>query len=201
MRHLPACLALGLLSLSPALAFDGSTQAVLDGLKRGKLVPIDAVGSLMMKSERWCYGEQEGACDWSDTYLDLTADGAVFEIGNAWNEQYEIFFTDEGVFEDNRYFCEIDRDWVPTLHAIHRSDGSPVGGRELWALKQEIAAGQARPRVIDCFDYVLAGIDDDGQTVTLLQRQFTDGVTDPANDVEVTLHFDPSSAAALTYSF
>lgn len=199
MYRLLACFAFGALTLTPALAFDGETQAVLDRMKLGKLVPITEIATLMRRSERWCYAEDGGACAWSDIYLDVTGKGATFEIGNAWDADTDVVFTDHGTFRDGRYICETGYDWVPTIRAISRKDGTALTGRALWALKAVIAEG--RSESVDCFDYVLKGSDADAQTITLLQRQHTDGVTDPDRDVTVTLHFDAESAAALSWYY
>ncbi|WP_449393699.1 hypothetical protein [Devosia riboflavina] len=199
MRRLVACLVIGLIGISPALAFDAGTQSVLDRMKIGKLVPITEIATLMRSSARWCYAEEEGSCSWSDIYLDVTDEGATYEIGNAWDANYDVIFTDHGKFEEGRYICETGYDWVPTLRAINRADGSDLGGRTLWELKTQI--GEGRSEGIDCFDYILKGSDTEAETITLLQRQFTDGVTDTLNDVTVTLHFNADTAAALTWYY
>lgn len=199
MRRLLACLAFGLLGLSPALAFDAGTQDVLDRMKVGKLVPIAEIATLMRNSERWCYAEREDGCSWSDIYLEVTEEGATFEIGNAWDADRDVIFTDHGKFEEGRYVCETGYDWVPTLRAINRADGTAINGRPLWSLKAEV--GEGRGQTIDCFDYILKGSDVEAETITLLQRQFTDGVTDPIYDVTVTLHFNADTAAALTWYY
>lgn len=199
MRRLLACLVVALFGLSPALAFDAGTQDVLDRMKVGKLVPITEIATLMRNSERWCYAEDEGSCSWSDIYLDVTETGATYEIGNAWDADRDVIFTDHGTFEEGRYICETGYDWVPTLRAVNRADGSAINGRPLWDLKTEI--GEGRSEGVDCFDYVLKGSDAEAETITLLQRQFTDGVTDTSNDVTVTLHFNAATAAALTWYY
>ncbi len=186
-----ACLAIAM----PAMAMDDASQAVVERLKPGKLVHIEDVGTLMMGSERWCYHESEGACAWSDIYLEVTADGARYEIGNAWDENTDIISIDEGELRDGRYVCETGFDWVPTVRAFSREDGTALSGRELDALRQEIAANVSERS--DCYDYVYRGRDEDADTVMLLQRQYSGGVHDPANDAEVTLHFDKASADAL----
>lgn len=199
MRRFLACLVVGLVGILPAWAFDAGTEGVLDRMKVGKLVPITEIATLMRSSERWCYAEDEGSCSWSDIYLEVTDAGATYEIGNAWDADHDVIFTDQGKFEEGRYICETGYDWVPTLRAINRADGSPVNGRPLWSLKTEI--GEGRSEGIDCFDYILKGSDPAAETITLLQRQFTDGATDPLNDVTVTLHFNADTAAALTWSY
>lgn len=198
MRLALTCLFTCFLGLSPAFAFDAATSEVLARMKTGKLVPVDAVATLMKQSERWCYNQDGNACAWSDIYLDVTKTGATFEIANAWDSEIIVFFTDSAVFEDGRYVCETSLDWLPTLRATNRSDGSPLGGRDLWALRSQMN-GNNGPK--DCFDYVLKGSDEAAETITLLQRKWTDGVTDEANDATVTLHFDPATAAALTWYF
>ena len=199
MRRLLACLVVGLMGIAPAWAFDAGTEDVLNRMKVGKLVPITEIATLMRSSERWCYIEQDGSCSWSDIYLEVTDEGVTYEIGNAWDADHDVIFTDHGVFEEGRYICETGYDWVPTVRAINRADGSLVNGRPLWDLKAEIAEG--RGQGIDCFDYILKGSDAEAETVTLLQRQFTDGVTDPMNDVTVTLHFNADTAASLTWYY
>jgi hypothetical protein len=200
MRRLFACLAIGIVGLTPALAFDGETQSVLDRTKVGKLVPSTEIAKLMRNSERWCYAEDDGACSWSDIYLEVTDEGATYEIGNAWDADQDVIFTDNGKFADGRYICETGNDWLPSIRAINRANGVALGGRELWALKTQIGDGRSSER-IDCFDYVLKGSDAEAETITLLQRQFIDGATDTMNDVTVTLHFNAESAAALTWYY
>ncbi|KRA96623.1 hypothetical protein ASD83_16135 [Devosia sp. Root685] len=199
MRRLFACLVIGLIGISPALAFDTGTQGVLDRMKIGKPVPITDIATLMRSSARWCYAEDEGSCSWSDIYLEVTDTGATYEIGNAWDADYDVIFTDHGTFEEGRYICETGYDWVPTLRAVKRADGTALNGRPLWDLKTQIGSG--RSEGIDCFDYVLKGSDSAAETITLLQRQFTQGVTDPINDVTVTLHFNAKTAAALSWYY
>ena len=50
----------------------------------------------------------------------------------------------------------------------------------------------------DCFDYLYRASESDRQVVTLLQRQYVDGVHEAANDVEVTVHMVAEDAAGLT---
>lgn len=196
MKTLIAVLAIVLAGTVPALAFDDATQDVTARYKSGKPMAITDVAVLMQASERWCYLEDAASCAWSDIYLEVTGEGVQYEIANAWDEAVNITFTDQGVFEDNRYICETKRDWLPTLGATSRSDGAVIGGRQLWALKAELA--EIRSTVIDCFDYLYLGADPAAQTITLLQRQYTDETYDPGQDTEVTLHFDAKGAQALT---
>lgn len=198
MKTMLAATALTLALGSSAFAFDTATQAIVDRHKASKPVSISDIATLMASSERWCYIEEAGTCAWSDIYLEVNDSGAAFEIGNAWSETVDVVFTDGGTFEDGRSICETGIDWVPTLRARHRADGSMLLGRELQTLKAEVAATQANS-VVDCFDYLYLSSDADAQTVTLLQRQSTAGAYDPAKDTEVTLHFDPTRAAALTW--
>ena len=198
MKSLLAATALILAFGSSAYAFDGDIQAIIDKQKASKLVSVTNLAQLMSGSERWCYAEDAGTCAWSDIYLDVTDGGATFEIGNAWSDTVDIVFTDQGEFKDNRYICELGLDWVPTVRGINRTDGSLISGRALYALKTEISTTRA-DNVIDCFDYLYLSSDAERQTVTLLQRQYTDDVHNPANDTEVTLHFNADNAEALSW--
>ena len=181
----------------PAAAQDAGSQAVIDRMKAGKLIPISAVAVLMMGSERWCYRLQEGNCAWSDIYLSTSAKGATYEISNPWSEDVDISFIDEGVFKDDRYICETGLNWVPTVRAYGRESGTAIEGRELAALKEEIYGVVTVEDDDDCFDYLFQHQDKAAETVTLLQRQYVDGQTDPANDALVTLYFNKEAADAL----
>lgn len=198
MRFALTCFVTALAGLTPALAFETSVREGLDRMKIGKVLPIGEVATLMRESERWCYNQEGEGCAWSDIYLDVTDTGATFEIGNAWDDEVNVYFTDQGTFEDNRFICESTVDWLPTLRATRRDDGMPIGGRELWAIRSQMS-GNTGPT--DCFDYVLKSSDEVAETITLLQRKWTDGVTDEAQDAIVTIHFDPTTAAALTWYF
>ena len=112
----------------------------------------------------------------------------TYEIGNAWDAEIDVVFTDRGVFKDNRYICETGVDWVPTLRAKRRSDGSSIDGRQLWELKSGIVAN--RDGVLDCFDYLYLSSNPDQQTVTLLQRQYAEGEHVADADVQVSLHMN-----------
>jgi len=197
MKSLLAVITLSLVSVSGAVAFDAPTQAVIAGQKIGKPVAIEAVATLMNASERWCYLEEAGSCVWSDVYLAVGASGASFEISNAWDENIDIAFIDHGTFEAGKSICETDLDWLPSVRASRRADGTALSGRALRDLKVEIAEVVGEP-ARDCFDYVYRGADASRQTVTLLQRQSRDGVYEPDKDTLVTLHFDPAVAQALT---
>ena len=198
MKILLAAMALTLATGTAAMAFDADTQSIIDAHKRGKLVGIEDVAHLMGESAKWCYDRQGETCIWTDIYLDVSDSGAIFEIGNAWDEDTDIAFTDEGTFRDNK-ICQSGLDWGPSVRAMRRADGTDIGGRALHDIKLQIASNQAQSPgdMDDCFDYLYVSADADSEQVTLLQRQYMDGVTDSANDVEVTLSFNPEDAAKL----
>ncbi|QQR36331.1 hypothetical protein JI749_01445 [Devosia oryziradicis] len=197
MKMLLAALAITLTTGS-ALAFDAETQSVIDRHKANKPVSMTDVATLMQSSEQWCYNNQDHSCAWTDIYLEVTNLGATFEIGNAWDADTDIAFTDKGIFRDDRYICETGADWVPTVRATRRSDGSVITGRQLWEIKQAVYATRADDTQ-DCFDYLYLRSNADQQTITLLQRQYTDDVHVEGNDVEVSLHFNAEDAAGLTW--
>ncbi|ODT76818.1 MAG: hypothetical protein ABS76_30055 [Pelagibacterium sp. SCN 64-44] len=187
-----------LMALSgPAAGYDADSQAVIDRFKPGKLVPIADVGVLMMGAERWCYNQQGSECAWSDIYLWVEGDRVGYELSNPWSEGVDISFVDEAEFRDGRYICETGFDWLPSVRAFVRGDGMAIEGRDLAALKAEIATMADIGGAGDCFDYLYRGHDAEAQTVTLLQRQFVGGVHEPVNDAEVTLHFDKAKADGL----
>jgi hypothetical protein len=189
--------ALVVASALPGHAFDADTQAVMDRLKAGKLVQASDVAVLMRGAERWCYNEQDGNCAWSDIYLSVEGTEIRYEISNPWNEMIDISSVDHAVFEENRYVCEVGFDWIPSVRAYDRSNGTAIEGRALDALRQEIR-GYATPEDNDtCYDYLYRGADADGQVVMLLQRQYVDGVTDASDDAPVTLYFDKDAAENL----
>ena len=198
MKTLLAALALTLATGSAALAFDTDTQAIIDRHKSVKLVAIKDVAHLMRESAQWCYDNQDGSCAWSEIYLDVRDSGATFELSNAWDAELDYAMTDEALFEGDKA-CQTGLNWLPSLRAIRRSDGGPVGGRILHDFR--LAMAEARPDLEaydDCFDYLYLSSAADQQVVTLLQRQYVDGVHDAANDVEVTVYFDAEDAAGLT---
>ena len=197
MRRIALSVALILAGTLSGQAFEAQSQAVLDRLKSGKLVHIDDVATLMMGSERWCYHERDGECSWSDIYLNIEGDQATYEISNPWSETIDISFVDRGEFRDNRYICEVGFDWVPSVRAYSREDGNAIEGRALEDLRREIRDYVTPQSNSDCFDYLYQGADADAEIVTLLQRQYTDGVTDPANDAVVKLYFNKDAAEAL----
>lgn len=187
-----------LAAIGPAYALDAASEAVLAKLKTGKTVPIADVAVFMKGSERWCYAEDHGSCGWTDIYLDVTDTSAEYEGGALWQEDVEIAVVHNTVLRDNRYICELPENSAPTARALSLPDHSVIGGRALAALKREIAAADAADTSFDCFDYVLLSVSPDGENIVLRQRQYIDGATDAANDVEVTVHYDPTIAAALT---
>jgi hypothetical protein len=197
MKTLFAAMAITLTTVTAALAFDADTQAIIDRQKAGKLMSMSNVAVLMRASEKWCYDNQDYSCAWTDIYLDVTDIGATFEIGNAWDAETDIAFTDEGVFKDDRYICESGKDWVPTVRATRRSDGSSLDGRLLWEVKMAVQANREGD-TMDCFDYVFLRSDTDYQTITLLQRAYTDDAHIEGGDAEVSLHFNAEDAAGLT---
>jgi hypothetical protein len=200
MRRFALSLALGLVASLPVMALDDQSLAIVERLKPGKLMRIADVGVLMMGSERWCYNEHDGQCAWTDIYLQVTEDGARYEIGNAWDDTVDIVSVDEGVFRDRRYICETNFDWVPTVRAFSRDDGSALFGRDLDHLRQEIRSNLTGERN-GCFDYLYRSHDAEAETVTLLQRQYNDGAYDEAGDALVTLYFNKAEADALKLSW
>lgn len=198
MKTLLVALALTLATGSAARAFDADTQAIVTRHKAGKPVNITDIAHLMRASEQWCYIEQDRSCAWTDIYLEVADEGAQYEIGNAWDVETDISFTDRGVFKDGRYVCEAGYDWVPSVRATRRSDGSVIGGRQLFELKTAIYTTREGDTQ-DCFDYLYLRSDADYQQITLLQRQYTDDVHVEGNDIEVTLHMNAEDAAGLTW--
>lgn len=179
-----------------AVAMDSASQAVTERYKPQKLMRIDDVATLMAGSERWCYAEDAGACNWTDIYLEVTEKGAEYEIANAWTEDTDIAFVDRGEFREGRYICETGYDWIPSARAT-RKDGTVIGGRELAAIRDEVRQANSGDNHL-CFDYLYLSMDEAADTIKILQRQYEpDGFTDPSSDVEVTIHFDATAAAAL----
>lgn len=197
MTKVLTTLALVLLASPAAHAFDTETQAVLDRYKPGKLLAAADVAQLMGRSERWCYDLRDGTCAWSEIYLEVTDTTVEFELSNAWDIDTDYAMTDTGQFADNT-ICQTGTNWIPTVRATRRSDGTAIGGRALHDLR--LAMAEARPDVEsydDCFDYLYLAGDAEGEVVTLLQRQYIDGVHEAANDVEVSILFNAEDAAAL----
>lgn len=197
MNRFLAALTLTLVPIFPALAFDDASQEVIERAKVGKPLPIGDVATLMMGAERWCYNQQANECAWSDIYLSTSADGATFEISYPWSDAADIAFVSEGVFRDGRYICENAFNWVPSVRAYQRDDGWALEGRDLAALKEEIAS------VVDfsddraCFDYMYRGHDANEETITLLQRDYAGPDGEVLGEATVTLHFDRDTAEEL----
>lgn len=197
MKRFLAALALALVPIFPALAFDDASQGVIDRAKVGKLLPITDVATLMMGAERWCYNQQDNECAWSDIYLSTSADGATFEISHPWSDAADIAFVSEGVFRDGRYICENAFNWVPSVRAYQRGDGWALEGRELAALKDEIASAVDFSDDHACFDYIYRGHDANEETITLLQRDYAGPDGEVLGEATVTLHFDRDTADEL----
>jgi len=193
-----AVLTASLVMSSAALGFDADTAAIIERYKRGKPVAMSDVARLMRASAQWCYDNQDHSCAWTDIYLDVSDTGATFEITNAWDAETDIAFTDRGEFREDRFICEIGHDWVPSVRATRRSDGSLIGGRLLWALKTEIRMVLAGDSP-NCFDYLFVSADPDQEVIRLLQRSYAEGEHIAAEDVEVTLHMNSEDAAGLTW--
>lgn len=183
-----------------AAAMDVEAETLARGYKSGKDLPITDVATLMRLSERWCYNQQDMTCAWSDVYLDVTEDGAIYELTSLWDADHEIMLTERGTFEEDRFICETAQITAATMRARTVADGTPIGGRDLWLLKGEVTlAYEANPKSPEtCYDYTFLSLSIPDDTITLRQRIWRDGVTDPAEDAEVTLHFDAAKAAALT---
>jgi hypothetical protein len=191
-----ACL-LVLLATMPALAFDATTEAVIEASKIGKPVPIASVAELMMSSKRWCYAQQEAACAWSEVYLSVYGNAVEFEVSTPWSDTAAVSYVNQGTLRENRFICETNHDWISSIRAYGVEDGREIGGRDLAALKLDVQHWTDFTGVPDCYDYVFRGADEQAQTIVLSQRQYGNGVTDPANDVLVTLHFDQETADGL----
>lgn len=197
MRMLVAITLIGLAACGPGIAFEADTAATIETLKRGKLVPIDKVVPLMLGAETWCYNQREDECGWSDIYLAVEGNEVAFEISHPWDAAIDISYVNAGVLREGRYICGDGFDWIPSVRAYGREDHLEIGGRELAALKLEIGQWTTPEQEFDCFDYVFEDADAAAGTVILLQRQYSDGVTDPANDATVTLHFNKATADGL----
>lgn len=198
MHRLALAVSLGLLAAAPALAFDAETKTVIDSWKPGKPLPIVDVAKLMRGAERWCYNLDDGNCAWSDIYLSVDETKARYEISNRWDENTDIAFVDEGVFKDNRFICENEFNWIPSVRAYDAQTGAALEGRDLAALKDQITEQMDFSTQHDCFDYVYKGADAAKNTVTLVQRQYVGGADgEKADDAVVTLYFDKDAASGL----
>ena len=190
--------AIAMLSLcGPALAFDPAIAGVVEHLKPKTIVPITDIAALMKGSERWCYKEENGSCQWSDVYLEVTDSGSRLEVANELWGEYDMYIVDKAEFQQDRYSCEYGYDWTPSARLTRRSDGTPVNGRELDGVRLQLA-GAFADDAPDCFDYLFVRADAQANTITLLQRTYSDFIKDEGSETPVTLHFDAASAAALT---
>jgi hypothetical protein len=198
MRRVLVAMAVTLISVASASAFDAETQAAIGKYKSGKLVAATDLAQLMKSSALWCYKQEGDTCGWGDVYLEVTETGPTMEVGNAWDAELDAYFTDYGAFTDNRYVCETDYDWVPSVRVVRRSDNASVGGHELHAIKQQVRVNRAG-NTVDCYDYLFLSADPETQVVTLLQRQYTDGAYIAGSDAEVRVHMDAAEAARLTW--
>jgi hypothetical protein len=182
----------------PAMAFDPDVAAVIDSLRPKAQLDVHDIATLMRNSEKWCYAETDNACSWADVYLDVSESGAVIEISNAYDADYILSIVDKAEFRDEVFSCEYDYDWTASIRLVSRSDGTTVGGRDLYDLRTQFEnnLGIDDP---NCFDYLFVRSNADQQTVTLMQRTFSDGVMDADSQVLVTIHFDPANAVSLDY--
>ena len=196
MKILTAAAAMLALS-GPAFAFDPAIAEIVATLKPKAMVDTKDLAALMQGSERWCYKEDDGSCSWSDVYLQPTAAGPRLEVSSAIRDEYDLYFFNQAIFLEDRYSCEYGYDWSASARLTRRSDGTPVNGRELDAVRVQLAdsVGDEAPH---CFDYLFVGADTEANTVTLLQRSYMDMVKVEGSEVPVTLHFDAADANALT---
>ncbi|WDR07124.1 hypothetical protein PSQ90_06730 [Devosia rhodophyticola] len=197
LKEILAGVALLIAGCAPAFSFDAATDAVLGSLKIGKVLHQNALTTLMSGSQRWCYDQQQNSCGWSDIYLDIGDERVSYEGSTLWDEATEIAVVHELALRDDRYVCEVAETATPTTRAIAVGSGQPIGGRPLAELKAEIGAAEAADISYDCFDYVLISLAQNRESLILRQRQYINGTTDAANDVSVTLHFDPTVAHSL----
>lgn len=186
---------------TPALALDAASDAVVARLKPGKPIKMSDVATFMRGSEKWCYAQQDDTCGWTDIYLDVGDTDVQYEGGAAWNEDTDAFIVHAAALKDNRYICEVAENPAPTTRAISRKDGHVLVGRELATFKQDVAASYTDSSKLNCFDYTFVSVSPDRESLVIHQRQWLDGVTDQANDVDVTLHFDPAVADKLTLRY
>lgn len=183
----------------PACAFDTDIAAIVDGARPKQVITADQLMTLMQQSVKWCYEEiAEGGCAWTDVYLDVTGEGARMEVGNAYDDLLDIYRVDQARFEQNRYSCEYGYDWVPALRMVRWADGTALSGRDLEEYRVQYA-GTVDMDDLDCFDYQFVRADAERQTITLVQRTWSDFVKDEGSDTPVTLHFDEDEATRLYF--
>lgn len=183
----------------PACAFDTDIAAIVDGARPKQVLNADQLMTLMQQSAKWCYKEiEEGGCAWTDVYLDVTTEGVRMEVGNAYDDILDIYRVDQARFKQDRYSCEYDYNWVPALRMVRWADRSALEGRELEEYRVQYANnfGIDDP---DCFDYQFVRADAERETITLVQRTWSDFVKDEGSDTLVTLHFNEDEAARLYF--
>lgn len=49
-------------------------------------------------------------------------------VSNAWDGDIDVSFIDKGKFADGRYICETRINWLASVRAMRRDDGSVVSG-------------------------------------------------------------------------
>jgi hypothetical protein len=198
MKNLLLAAAALLALAGPAFAIDPSPEVISNTYKSGKPLHIEEVQALMRQAEIWCYREEAGTCDWSEIYLSAAGgpEGVVYESTNAWNSDTIVTFVDKAQFEGT-LLCEYGYDKVVSTRAINRADSSVIGGRALDALRTEIYASRADD-TDDCFDYLYMSYDEGKQTMDLKQRQYVNGVIDPALEADIKLHFNADDVAWLS---
>lgn len=191
------CAALSIGLGGPATAFEPEVAALVSQLKPNKLVPGDTLGGLMAGSRIWCYDAEGTTCRWTDRYLAADATGAEFELSYMWTPDTAVTVTN-GLVIAGDSACYSGIQYVDTLTATR--DGQAVSGKPLDKIKGELRAVLEPTATVEfCFDYSFVRADERASTVTLLQREYSDGVYGgAAEDVEVVLHFDAASAEALT---
>lgn len=194
MRLPIAALVLSLASTLPGLAFDADSQALVDRMKVGKPLAMDAAVPLMLGAERWCYSQRDEECGWSEIYLEIKDDKLHYELSNPWNEAVDISYVSEVEIRDNAQICEIGFNWLPSVRAYSRDTGLSIEGRELAALKQDVLAIVDPTLSHDCYSYVYGGSDAEAETITLTQKQYIGGAYQPDMDAEVVLHYDKERA-------
>lgn len=201
MKPLLLALCATLALTAPALALDAFSDAAVAKLKPGKPIKIGDVATFMRGSEKWCYAQQDDTCGWTDIYLDVGDTDVQYEGGAAWNEDTDAFIVHAAALKDNRYICEVPENPTPTTRAISRRDGHFLFGRELANFKKDVEPSYIDVTQFNCFDYTFVSVSPDHESLVIRQRQWLDGVTDKANDVDVTLHFDPVVAEKLTLRY
>ena len=198
MGRLAIILICVLAGFAPAFALDADIESILARQKLGKPVNMTDATQLMLGAEIWCYDPSEGQCGWSEIYLSVTDNLAIYDASNAWDDVYDIHLVNRGELRENRYICDFSFDWRPSVRISRRSDGKAVNGREFDALSSDIS-GSGPPISENCYDFVFQSADD--EVITLIMRQFLDGEHEADLDAVVELYFDPERAAAITWTY